>query len=198
VRGLVIPGRPWRPPRRRGGTKLRTLVWLAVAVAAVGLALAGHELLWSDQTPPEPAPPKKTFAPSVPRMGSRSPKTWAMDPMNGIGLSKLAEDPPDAVIYPGAVRHSGFRRQTPDGVEDIIVYLPEAKAADVAAFYRDRLAEAGYKLMRAPARQADAGGIMVFLGAEREVYRVMLRSADNGKKVKITLVIARPEPSTVE
>ena len=134
------------------------------------------------------------MAPGAPASGPAEPAdptTWVDDPLAGVGMSRLANDPPGVVVPPGAVRHSGFRRRLADGAEDIITYVHQSDLPAVEAFYRSRLAEAGYRLAPTGAAGADQT-IMVFLAEAGQVYRVVLKSVDNGKKVKIVLVIARP------
>jgi len=111
-------------------------------------------------------------------------------------MERLERDPPEAVIPPGGVRRSGFRRLLPDGTADIITYVVESDLPSAEEFYRSKLAAAGYRLVKRADRDAVVKGgpgiILAFRSAQGQQYDVMLIPTDNGKRLKIVLVIARP------
>ena len=175
-------------------------MWLAGGVCAVSLALLAHGIIRKlgsgpapANHPPRPAPePMPASAPTV----AASPADWVANPLAGTGMERLKRDPPEAVSPPGAVRRSGFRRILSDGTADIITYVVESDLPAAEEFYRGKLAAAGYRLVKRADRDAAIKGgpgiILAFRAAQGQQYDVMLIPTDNGKRLKIVLVIARP------
>ena len=168
------------------------MAWLATGVLGVALALLAHDRFLADRDDgplelPATSPPK---APA-PTTASASPRELAADPLATVGLVKLTEDPPDAPVFPGAVRRSAFRRRVPDGAADTFVYITDAGAPAVEDFYRSRMAQAGYTLVTYRPMERRRGGTMTFAKGELQQCSVSLKSTDNGKKVRIALVILR-------
>ncbi|GAG42800.1 unnamed protein product, partial [marine sediment metagenome] len=120
------------------------------------------------------------------------PAEWAANPLAGTGIERLERDPPEVVIPPGAVRRSGFRRLLPDGTADIITYVVESDLPSAEAFYRSKLAAAGYRLVKRADMDAvvkgGPGTILAFRSAQGQEYYVRLIPTDNSKRLKIDLV----------
>ena len=189
-------------PRRwqRGATRVGPAVWLAGGVCAVSLALLAHGIIRKVGGRPAPANgpprPRRGPMPSSAPTAATSPADWAADPLAGTGMERLERDPPEAVSPHGAVRQSGFRRLLRDRAADIITYVVESDLPAAEEFYRSKLAAAGYRLVKRADRDAAVKGgpgiILAFRAAQGQQYDVMLIPTDNGKRLKIVLVIARP------
>ncbi len=165
-------------------------MYLAVCVAVVAAALAAHER-WL--RPAQRARPSdrgwSASAPAAPAAASR-PLEMTTQALADVGLEKLTEPPADAVLPAGAAFSHAFRRSLPDGATDSVSCVAAIDVEAAAAFYRTALAGQGYRLMRN--RPGLAGVEMLFVKDMKEYYRVGLRPADNGKRVRIELVIWRP------
>ena len=187
---------------RRGATRVGPAVWLAGGVCVVMLALLAHEIIRKLGSKPAPANvrprPRQGWMASSAPPAATSPAEWAewvVNPLAGTGMVRLDRDPPEAVIPPGAVRRGGHRKLLPDGTADIITYVVESDLPAAEAFYRSKLSAAGYRLAKRASRakvvKGGRGIILVFRGAHGQQYYVMLIPADNSKRLKIVLVIAR-------
>lgn len=176
-----------------GFTHRRTVILGALAVCAVGAALLAHYRLvrprrqgrssqegvvwqWPRQRPE--APPG-------------DPLELSTRPLAGTGMEVLRELPPEMILPRGAVKSFAFRRTLPDGVQDGAVCVVEADIEAVESFYRTTLERAGYKFMRRGPGLRPGVVEMLFLKGAKDLYRVSLRPADKGKKVRIALVISR-------
>jgi len=183
---------------RRGVTRVGPAIWLAGGVCVVMLALLAHGII--RKLGSKPAPVNVRPRPRQGRMPSSAPQAatslaeWVANPL-GTGMVRLERDPPEVVIPPGAVRRDGFRRLSPDGTTDIITYFVESDLPAAEAFYRGKLSAAGYRLAKRASRAKTVKGgrgiILVFRGAHGQQYDVMLIPADNSKRLKIVLMIAR-------
>ena len=171
----------------------RTLAWMVAGAAAAGAAAI---FAWSGGDKPAPFAPGPirtdgvATAPAVPVAGA--PLDWVKDPAGAGGAVPLSRLPDDAYAPAGAVRLYAFRVGGPDGQRDSITFLADGDVAAAAAFYRTRLAQAGYSLLKTgPGMRGPGQTLLVFLNPTQDSYTVSLVPADNGRKVRVVLVISR-------
>jgi hypothetical protein len=182
------------PRRSRSGLAF----WLAAGVCAVTMGLAGHAVVQRVGRP-APAPPALGEAPRaapMPPTGS-SPADWARDPLAGLGLERL-EQPPEAAIAPeGAVLTYAFRRSVPGGSAEIVNYSVRASLKEVEAFYAEKLPAMGLRpLPVARPLPGRRGRTLLFAAPDSLAqYDVTLTPAGDGERVKVGIVIVRPDAS---
>ena len=166
---------------------------MALAACVVGAALLAHYRLVRPRRQGRSS--REGVVWQWPRQGPEAPPGSPLEmttrPLAGTGMELLRELPPEMILPRGAVKSYAFRRTLPDGVQDSAVCVVEADIEAVESFYRTTLERAGYKFMRrGPGLRPDVVE-MLFLKGAKDIYRVSLRPADKGKKVRIALVISR-------
>ncbi|MDY6913608.1 MAG: hypothetical protein SVT52_04025 [Planctomycetota bacterium] len=114
-------------------------------------------------------------------------------PLAVAGLKPLAADPAGVRPPPGATRHAAFRRRAAGCIEQQARYSVEAETDDVAAYYTDRLAAGGYRLLRDTPPEAGRK-VLVFIEGQTRIILALRKAADQAKIVTVVLTVVTDEP----
>jgi hypothetical protein len=168
-------------------------VKLVGVLAVLALALAGHYFLVEPLLRSRHAPPfdsgaysVSTTMPSLPA----DPRQLATQPFAMEGVQEVAQPPDWVVVPPAAHLLYGFRREIGGTESWTLHYLAATSPAEAESFYRTRMPELGYKLVKRTG--ADGSFTLTFLLSPRESYWVSIRLADNKDQAAVALAISRP------